>query len=195
MSAVEEFDVEGEYSDLLFGVERSILYHNKRRAFYENLRFTKNLLSLIFGAGAVGGMLAKVWDGFTIIAAALVTILSLIDLLTNTASREVLHTDLANNFIELEQEMVAVKGRTEEDVRRWKQKRLEIEKKEPPKRAILDSMCHNELCRSMGYGEEECVDIKPWQRAIAQFSNIGEHTITKKAQQQLPESKNRALNP
>ena len=47
--------------------------------------------------------------------------------------------------------------------------RLDIEADEPPIRRILDTLCHNELWRAMGYPESEMVPVSFLQRLFANY--------------------------
>jgi hypothetical protein len=89
---------------------------------------------------------------------------------------------LAKRFIQLEKSIIGVKEPTEEDVRRWAQERLEIEIEEPPKLQVLDSMCHNDLCRAMGYDQSEFVTVSPAQRLLAHVTDVGAHHIKRNAE-------------
>ena len=47
------------WDDMLFGVRRSIRYHQRRRAFFDRLDQFSNMLSVIFGSAAIYGVLEK----------------------------------------------------------------------------------------------------------------------------------------
>jgi hypothetical protein len=173
--------IEEDLSDLLFGVRRSVLYHNRRRSFYENLRNIKNILSVIFGSATFFAVLGSAGRAFTLTAAAIVTILSTIDLVVGTSNKARLHSDLAKRFIQLEKSIIGTKEPTAENLREWIQERLEIETEEPPKLRVLDSLCHNDLCRAMGYDQSESVNVRPVQRLFAQVIDIGSHRIQRNA--------------
>ena len=55
--------------------------------------------------------------------------------------------------------------------------RLDIEIEEPPPLRILDLICHNELCRAMGYDESHQVKIKWYQRILCQIVDLGEYSV------------------
>jgi hypothetical protein len=58
-------------------------------------------------------------------------------------------------------------------------KRLEIEANEPPVKRVLDSLCHNDLCRAMGCAPDQFVQVKLYQRMFAQFVDINQHKISR----------------
>jgi hypothetical protein len=92
--------------NLLFGIRRSVLYHARRRRFFENLsRFVK-VLTALSGVGTITTVLGAMGENWTIGFAAAVAILSTIDLVVGLAERGRLHWDLSKRFIELEKEMV-----------------------------------------------------------------------------------------
>jgi hypothetical protein len=43
---------------------------------------------------------------------------------------------------------------------------------------VLDSICHNELLRAMGYDRSQYVEIAWYQRLLAQFVDVREHAIS-----------------
>ena len=90
--------------------------------------------------------------------------------LTSKAAR--LHSDLARRFIELEKEFLPEKATTRAELDRLEAARLTIEADEPPILRILDSVCHNELLRAMGYEDEVFLKIFWFQRLFANFIDI-----------------------
>ena len=53
-----------------------------------------------------------------------------------------------------------------------KNHRLEIEEEEPPKNAVLDCYCHNELCRAMDKKKAEYVRIYFFQSWFKQYFEV-----------------------
>jgi hypothetical protein len=180
-------NIEGELSDLLFGVRRSVLYHNRRRSFYENLRNIKNILSVIFGSATFFAVLGNAGKAFALTAAAIVTILSTIDLVVGASNKARLHSDLVKRFIQLEKSIIGTQEPTEDNLREWTQERLEIEMDEPPKLQVLDSVCHNDLCRAMGHDQSEFVTVRPVQRLFAHIIDIKSHNIQRNSPALQPE--------
>ena len=54
-------------------------------------------------------------------------------------------------------------------------RRLDIERQEPPVLRVLDTLCYNELVRAMGYGEQ--VRVGFWQRLFANFFDLADHRL------------------
>lgn len=97
-----------------------------------------------------------------------VAVASALDLVIRTAEMARTHSDLATRFILLEKEIILAGQPTEEIVRTYSAKRLEVEATEPPILRTLDRLCHNELCLAMGEPQESFKRI-PWrQKVLAQ---------------------------
>ena len=162
----------GRHHRLLFGVRRSVRYHNRRRMFFDGFGLFKSACTVILGSGTMVGILTSGGHAFTLLAAALITVLSAIDLVVGTSKAARLHSDLARRFIELEKEFLPEKATTRAELDRLEAARLTIEADEPPILRILDSVCHNELLRSMGYEDEVFLKIFWFQRLFANFIDI-----------------------
>jgi hypothetical protein len=144
--------------------------------------FLRNVLSVIFGSAAVVALIKQNLENFAIFAAALVTILSSIDLVVGYSRKAVLHSRLAGKFIELEKHIVSINRSefSESQLAELTRHRLSIEAEEPQKKTVLDSICHNELLRAEGIADQnEYVKIAWWQRLFAQFLDWGQHRIVK----------------
>lgn len=166
-----------ETHKLLFNVRRSVRYHNRRRRFFDRAHLFTSALSVIFSSAAIMTLLGEWGKWWTVGAAAVVTVVSAIDLVVGNARMARLHEGLARRFIELEKRM-AVKGTmTEEDIRKLSCLRLEIEKDEPPVLRVLDTLCYNELMRAMGYDPAKFKKVSLLQRTFAQWFDLREHTL------------------
>src|SRR5206468_8580735 len=88
-----------ELHNLLFGVRRSIRYHNHRRRFFDGLdKFTK-ILSAVAGSAAVATALGS-YKTVTVILAAVIAVFSSADLIIGAGPAARLHADLAKRFAE-----------------------------------------------------------------------------------------------
>ena len=114
----------------------------------------------------------------------MVTLFSAIDLVVGTSKMARLHEFLARRFIDLEKKIISIPQEqfSANDFNQLTTERLDIEADEPPVKQVLDSLCQNELLRSMGYGREEFVHVAIYQRLFAQFFDIMEHRIKKYGQ-------------
>ena len=68
---------------------------------------------------------------------------------------------------------------TDEDLPNLTCQRLSIEAKEPTILRVLDLLCHNELCRALGYARNHEIKLSSVQRFFAHFFDIGLGKIEK----------------
>ena len=173
----EHGDLPTRCHELLFSVRRSIRYHTRRRRFFERWNIVTNALALIFGSATVGGVV-KGLDVLAITSGAIVTFFSAVNLVVGTVRMARLHEDLARKFVDLEKDLTVAGEYDEQAYRQFCAKRLEIERDEPPVLRVLDTICHNELLRTMGYDRSQYVEIAWYQRLLAQFVDVREHAIS-----------------
>lgn len=171
--------IDKELRDLLFGVRRSVRYHTRRRLFFDRLHKFSTFLSALAGTATVASVLAKLPAPWTIAFAAAVAVFSVIDLIIGTAQAARLHHDLARQFFTLEKDLISLQNPSQEDINRLTGQRLDIESNEPPPLKVLDSICHNELLRAMGYNQSEYLTIKWYQRLFSQLFDVKEYDIKK----------------
>ncbi|MBV4551737.1 hypothetical protein HU742_011375 [Pseudomonas sp. SWRI102] len=168
-------DLEDRWHNTLFSVRRSIRYHQRRRAFYDRLDKTSNMLSLIFGSVAIYGVLQENAKTVALVASATVTVVSSINLVIGSAQRGRDHTDLMRKYVELEKRML---GKASEELYlEVATARLSIEAEEPPVMHVLNAMCHNELMRAMGSHKEDLPAIGRFQALMSQFFDVCESSI------------------
>jgi hypothetical protein len=169
---------QNELHNLLFGVRRSIRYHNRRRRFFDGFdRFVK-VLSVIGGSAAVAAVVGSV-PGLAVTLASIVAILSAISLVVGPAQAARLHEDLAKRFSKLEYDIVRSNTPDENQVNNFVAERLLIESDEPPIMRVLDIVCQNELCEAMGYDESELYKVGLVQSLFAPFIDLWPSRIRK----------------
>lgn len=140
----------------LFGIRRSVRYHDRRTTHFERLHRLTNLLTIML-AGVVLTELLGVNSPLAIkIASAVGAVLGAADLLVGFSRRADLHRDFKRRYVRLEQK--AVRG---VDVGALQDERLDIESEEPPVYRALDLLCHNELCAAYGAPPEQFAQV-PW---------------------------------
>ena len=159
----------GDYTELLFGIRRSVRYHTRRSRFFDLFHSITNAIGVIGGSSAIVTVLSGGGSSWTVLAAAIVTTSSAIDLVVGTATMARLHSDLAKQFIELEKDLILAGDATDYTIRKFTARRLMIEAQEPPVLRSLDRLCHNELLRAMGYPNSDQVKIPLHHRALAHF--------------------------
>ena len=146
---VEKRDV-AELHNLLFGVRRSIRYHNRRRRFFDGFDKFAKILSVIGGSAAVAAIVGSAhWAA--VIFSTIVAVTSAISLVVGPAQGARLHAELAKRFARLEHDVVRSKRPDADRLNEFVADRLLIEAEEPPILRVLDTLCHNELCEAMGY--------------------------------------------
>ena len=155
---------------LLFGVSRSVRYHNYRRRFYELWNSITVTISVLGGSAATATVLAITGDAPLAVAAltALVALMSALDLAVSTVRKANHHAELARRFISLEKEFSHGKSLSDEQYERLTNERLEIEAAEPPPLRLLDKMCHYELLKALG--DKRKPPLIPWWRRFLAHS-------------------------
>lgn len=169
-----------EYDGLIFDVRRSVRYHRRRQKFYTFMDNLTNFISLICGSSVIYAALSddalKLWILYTAIA---ITAASAVNILLAFSQKARDHSNLANDFIALEIEMIEVDKEvvTLEQLAELKKKRLRIEVKEPPILIVLDSICYNEQSRAVGLLHKNEVVIGWFQRLCAPFFDFNAHKL------------------
>jgi hypothetical protein len=167
-----------ELHNLLFGVRRSIRYHNHRRRFFDGLdKFTK-ILAAVAGSAAVATALGN-HKTVTVVLAAIIALFSSIDLIIGAGPAARLHADLTKRFAELEATIVRLGSPTPEKIRELVADRLMIEADEPPILRVLDSVVYNELCKALGFDDCEMVKIGWFQSLMSQLIDLWPSKIKK----------------
>ena len=164
--------------DLLFAARRSVRYHTRRSLFFDRLNLSASAVSVLFGSAAMAALLGNAGQGWVMAAAGVVTLLSTINLVVGSTRMARLHADLARDFVALEKTIVS----SEKDGQApapadWLAKRLDIEAEEPPVLRVLDTLCHNDLLRAMGYPVSERIRVRWGQAALAQFFDLSDDDL------------------
>lgn len=168
-------DLADRWHAMQFGVRRSIRYHQRRRGFFDGLDQFSNMLSVIFGSAAIYGVLAEGFKGLALAASGLVTVLAAINLVIGSARRAREHSDFARRYVVLEKRLLAEPSEAEYLL--VANERLDIEAEEPPVLHVLNSICHNEMMRAMGYQKSEQAKIGWFQRLVSPVFDLCEHSI------------------
>lgn len=149
---------------LLFGVRRSIRYHDRRRAFFERLHRLTGALTVLM-AGSVLYDIGRLGEtaAWLMALAVVAAVLASLDMVVGYAARAGQHRDLKARFVDLE--MVMLKGGdSAADWTPHQLARLGIERDEPPIYRALDLLCHNELARAEGCPAPDQAHVSAWQR-------------------------------
>lgn len=159
----------------LFGVRKSVRYHQRRQAFHEWWNTVIIALSFACSASAMAEWSAE-WRQVLIGATSFLLMLNWVVGLTKRANT---HAKLCQRFASLEQDMVPFEKNRDmeaEDEERFRRRRLEIEADEPAKMRVMDILSHNELCEA-AYPAHSIYPVAAWRRWLGHFIDIGEGRI------------------
>lgn len=171
-------DLDRDRHDLLFGVRRSIRYHLRRERFFDRQHKIYTSLSALSGSATIITLLSTAGDFWPALFAASVAVFSVIDLVFGIPQAAKVHHDFAGKFFNLEKAIIGTKDICDDKLTEFKTMRLDIEIEEPPPLHILNTMCHNELLRAMGYKDKsKYVTINWIQRLLSQFMDFQEYKI------------------
>ena len=90
------------------------------------------------------------------------------------------HHDFARKFILLEKRLIKDEI-TDKDMEEIIAERLDVEAEEPPVLRVLDSICHNELLKAMGYEEKMFLRISWCQSFFSPVIDLFPWSIRKKS--------------
>lgn len=159
---------------LLFGVRKSVRYHDKREGFFLTVRNAVDLT--VFLLGSTAALLFTETFGSSVplkvkVFVPLVAVLGTgITLVLQVGAKAILHNSLKRRFIALEQELIACEGRaTAKRVKKLQMERLAIESDEPPVLEVLNRICHNETVRAMDLDRKNIRPVSPPQRLFSRF--------------------------
>jgi hypothetical protein len=173
-------DLEDKQHALLFDVRRSVRYHRRRGRFFDLWGKVTSGLNIVAGSAAAGSFLAA-QSVLAACAGLVVVVASTIDLVVSSSMKARDHFDLAKRFIGLEIDLERQERHSEASLRAITERRLLIEADEPDVLRTLDLMCHNELVRALGYGQEQMKPIGWLKRQLAQFVSFDADATTPKA--------------
>jgi hypothetical protein len=173
MNLQQQLQLSDEHYALLFDVRRSIRYHGRRQAFYEQLHHLTSLLTILL-AGSVLFDLAKKGDtaDWLIWVSVVAAMLAAVDMVIGYSTHASLHSSLRERFANLE--IAIISGPADGDCWLGYQKeRLLIEKDEPAIYLVLDGLCRNELLIAEGFSKKDTPEYfftsSRWRRWTAQL--------------------------
>lgn len=138
--------------EVLFGIRRSVRYHDHRRRFYSSVGSTINFF-IVIGACLIVASTFAGSEALQRAAGAFVAVLVAIDLVSGTVEKATLHADLYRRFIHLEKRMLNPGSLNSEALTSIESVQLDIEMDEPSVYHALNRSCHNEILRSEGRPE------------------------------------------
>lgn len=166
---------------LLFGIRKSIRYHNARRRFYERFQSITAALCVMFGTATSFAVLSGVGAYWAAGAAAIVTLAAAADLVMGTSAKMRLHHDLSRRFIALERLVIQRIHPNAIEIRHWESERLNIQADEPPTLRVLDVIVGNELLQAYGADSSQLIPVRWYQRWSAHFVDVHTHLLVERA--------------
>lgn len=129
--------------EVLYRVELSVLYHQKRERFFELCDKLAKAVAVIGGSAALWKLTSPEALGWIVAA---ITVTSTLSLVFGFSDRSKRHAELARNFRQLEADIVG-KGVAgfDEHLDKWEEKARMLESQEPPALGGLVVLCQNEL--------------------------------------------------
>lgn len=143
---------------LNFGIELSMRYHQRRRAFHERNHNVIMFLIIILGSAAFSEVFEESFRYFV----ALTTGLAALDLVWKPSHRSRDHEVLFRRFSVLASDL-RTGALSADSYAKWKKERVMIEAEEPPVYVALANDCHNEVNRARDTSVP-LVEIGRWYR-------------------------------
>jgi hypothetical protein len=136
---------EREISNLKFGIEKSMRYHQRRRAFLETVH--RLLMFSVIVVGSTAALVIVPSEKWLGVAAALI---AAFDLVYAPGMRARDHMILNQRFTVLMADVFRAQSIDAGRIAEWKAQRILIEADEPPIYWALDKDCYNEICFALG---------------------------------------------
>ncbi|WP_155416833.1 hypothetical protein [Chromobacterium violaceum] len=156
--------------EVLYNVELSSLYHQKRERFFELWDKLGKVASLFGGSAA----LFKAADaGFVSYMALAITATSALSLVFGFSERSKRHADLSRKFKLLAASVVS-KGEidfTEQDINAWNVEKYQLETSEPPALTLLVVLCQNEIAIAQNQ-KQKVIPVGFWKRQLANYIDL-----------------------
>ena len=143
---------------LMFGIEKSIRYHQRRRAHYEELHKAVMLGVIVSGSAAFANSM-----GHGPVMGLVAAILGAVDLVFAFSHRARDHEILHRRFTELANRC---RRAPESDVTELERIRMEIETDEPPIYWEVESDCYMEVAAAWGRKVDRPQNWTWWRRAM-----------------------------
>ncbi len=163
--------LENDRESLLWGVQRSIRYHDRRCRFFEKMHRFVIFVGIVGFSSVWTTMAQNINVNIMFWLALIATILFAADLVINFSKLSHLHFDLKQRFGDLEKFLIDKTDAA--SLGEGKRQRLTIEQNEPPVMRALDTLCHNELLVAQGYDKEkdseEYASVRWYERITANF--------------------------
>jgi hypothetical protein len=161
--AADDMSASARLDALKFAVEKSLRYHQRRRAHFDWCHRAMMFLVLVAGSGATVDFF-----GAAKILAFLTAVLGALDLVWGPSTRARDHEVLFRRFTDLAVEIRRLATPTDAGVRRLVERRLTIEADEPPIYWALEASCYNEVATAWGRERHGLYRLGRWETALMQ---------------------------
>jgi hypothetical protein len=135
-----------ELDGLRFSIEKSLRYHQRRRAFFETVHRILMLMVIILGSAAA----TSIFGTSSTLLALMTALVGAFDLVWAPGSKARDHLVLHQRFSALTTEILRTPNPSPRQIVEWSAKRVEIETDEPPIYWALERDCYNEVCHAWG---------------------------------------------
>ncbi len=161
---------------LLWGVQRSVRYHGRRRAWFERLHNTTMVLAVFSTSGAAVTVQVQQLETSSTVLTLVTGLLLATNIVVGFARRAAHHRLLAVRFRDLEAKLRPLRELSDEEYQEFLAERLAIESEEPPVKRLLDALCHYELKRATRRDLDAetagaIAAIPLWRRMAAQWAS------------------------
>ena len=174
---------------LNFAVEKSLRYHQRRRAVYDIRHKFSMFVIILLGSATFGKVLgetsfmpmqAEQWFGLMIAA------IAALDLVIGFSHKARDHEVLHRRFSDMAAEIRSADNGTEKDYGKWLALRVNIEADEPPIYWALETSCDNEVTAAWGRDQAEGLVPLGWHHQI--FMNWYRFDKTEFPSRKIPKS-------
>ena len=158
-----------EHWKLLFATQRSIRYHRRRERSYDRRQKFVALFAALSGSAAIASLLSGKAPPFvTTIVMATAAVANALELVFGFAKSARLHSDIARDWIALEQSLTRTgEHLSADELAELRTRRLDIEARELPVLKNLNVMCHDELVTAYDLPDEYRSNLTGLQRVLA----------------------------
>lgn len=148
LDPVVSANLQKQWDDLDFEVQRSIRYHMAREAWYGQAARITGFIGIFFSSAAIASFKSD-WPAFGVGSGLLVAFASGLNLVVGFSTMEKRHADLRQRFVRLQAKLCC--SPQHDLLQKLQRRRLEIETTEPPTYIALNDACYNEMCFARGY--------------------------------------------
>lgn len=166
-----------EYN-LLFGVQLSIRYHDRRCGWFEAWHNSTMALALFMVlADALLPALALGPHAGPLFSLAGAAVLAL-NIVFGFSARAAKHSRLSGRFLALESKLLPLRDLSEQELQRYNAERNAIEHDEPPVKSLLNALCYfqNWIATNRDADLSTLDEIPLWRRLLAHIANQSGYT-------------------